>query len=113
MSDSILDPELIVGVKALTDFFNARGRRVTYSMLSKLTMPSAGKGPPIEGYFGNLPVFKPQKASAWYDSHITPRREVLFRKRPPKNVASTYRRRGRPREQQLTPQPAYNEGSRR
>jgi hypothetical protein len=100
--------ELIVGVKALTEFFNERGYRISYGTASKLTSPSVGKGPPIEGYFGNLPVFTPNKAMAWYRSRITPQRALLVNKRRPKTEeerrAEQLRRRERSRKSQATPQ---------
>jgi hypothetical protein len=97
--------EMIVGVKALVDFLNDRGCRITYGTASKLTSPSVGKGPSIEGYFGNLPVSTPEKALSWYRSRITPQRSLLVKKRRPKTVeerrAESARRRGRSRKPQL------------
>jgi hypothetical protein len=79
------DPELLVGVPALVEHLNKRGYKISRSMASKLTMPSNDRGPPREGYFGNLPCFDPQKAVAWYRGRMTPDRSLLFQKRRPKS----------------------------
>jgi hypothetical protein len=74
-----------------------------------MTSPKIGKGPPIEGYLGNLPAFTPDKVLSWYRSHITPRPALLVAKRRPKTAEERFaekeRRRGRPRKLQLTSQP--------
>jgi hypothetical protein len=103
MSDVSEEVEIIVGVKALEKFLNARGCRIKYGMLSKLTMPSSDKRPPIEGYIGNLPVFTPQKALAWYRSLILPQRTALFRQpsRKDDDQDATKPQRGRPRKQHV------------
>jgi hypothetical protein len=106
MSDSIHEPELFVAVKSLCDFLNGRGYRITYSLASKLTMPSADKGPPREGYFGSLPCFDPEKAVAWYRSRVTPSRSLLFRKRALKSEKERRAEQKRRRERSRKPRSA-------
>jgi hypothetical protein len=100
--------EMIVGVRALVDFLTERGYRITYATASKMTSPKIGKGPPIEGYFGNLPAFTPDKVLSWYRSRITPQRSLLVTKRRPKTAEERRiekeRRRGRQPKLQPAPQ---------
>lgn len=91
------DQELIVGVRALVEFLNQRGYRITYATASKLTSPKIGKGPPIDGFFGNLPVFNPEQVLSWYRSRITPQRSTLVAPRPPKTEEERRREKRRAR----------------
>jgi hypothetical protein len=73
--DHIDNEKLIVGYAPLSDFLTSEGFRISTSSLQKLGMPSAGgAGPPREGFWGNLPAFRPSRALDWARSRIRPSR---------------------------------------
>jgi hypothetical protein len=73
--DQINNEKLIVGYAPLADFLTSEGFRISKSSLQKFGMPSAGGvGPPREGYWGNLPAFRPSLALDWARARIRPSR---------------------------------------
>jgi hypothetical protein len=73
--DHIDNEKLIVGYAPLSEFLISEGFPISKSSLQKLGMPSAGgAGPPREGFWGNLPAFRPSLALEWARSRILPSR---------------------------------------
>jgi hypothetical protein len=72
--DHIDNEKLLVGYAPLSKFLTSEGFPISKSSLQKFGMPSAGGlGPPSEGYWGNLPAFRPSRALDWARSRIGPR----------------------------------------
>jgi hypothetical protein len=59
------DEPVITGYAALTEFFNKHGYRTARSTLTKMGSPAINTGPPVEGYYGKFPIFKPSRALQW------------------------------------------------
>jgi hypothetical protein len=69
--DHIDNEKLLVGYGPLSKFLTSEGFPISKSSLQKFGMPSAGGlGPPSEGYWGNLPAFRPSRALDWARSRI-------------------------------------------
>jgi hypothetical protein len=51
--------------RELAPFLSEHGYPISKSTLDKLGMPSRDEGPPIEGFWGNRALYKPEKALAW------------------------------------------------
>jgi hypothetical protein len=67
--------DYIIGYGPLAEFLTSKSFKISKSSLQKIGMPSAGGGGlPIEGYWGNLPAFRPSKALEWARSRIRPTR---------------------------------------
>jgi hypothetical protein len=52
----------------LVPFLNANGFPISESVLSKLSSPKVGKGPPIHSWWGKRPLYQPQPTLAWAKS---------------------------------------------
>jgi hypothetical protein len=63
---------LITGYTRLAEYLTAEGFKISRSTLQKFGMPSCGQGPPIEGYWSNLPAFRPSRALAWARARVRP-----------------------------------------
>jgi hypothetical protein len=65
----IMDDEsqerMIAGYRALADFFTKKGFKTSHSTMAKYCSPAINIGPPCEGYWGRLPIFKPSRALEW------------------------------------------------
>jgi len=69
--DQAHDEQLVTGYAALAKFLSSRGFPISKSSPQKFGMPSAGGiGPPSEGYWGNLPAFRQDRALDWARSRI-------------------------------------------
>jgi hypothetical protein len=55
-------------------FLNSEGFPLGESTLEKLCMPSRGEGPPIECFWGNRPLYRPDRGLDWAKSRLTPTR---------------------------------------
>jgi hypothetical protein len=67
----------------LVPFLNANGFPISESVLSKLSSPKVGKGPPIHSWWGKRPLHAPGPALEWAKS--------LLRDRPTDIATSTER----------------------
>jgi hypothetical protein len=57
----------------LVPFLNANGFPISESVLSKLSAPSVGKGPPIHSWWGKRPLYQPEPTLAWAKSLLRDR----------------------------------------
>src|SRR5262245_11081410 len=67
----------------LVPFLNGNGFPISESVLSKLSSPKVGKGPPIHSYWGKRPLHAPGPALEWAKG--------LLRDRPTDIAAQTER----------------------
>jgi hypothetical protein len=95
--DSVENEELLMGYGPLAKFLTSRCFPISKSSLQKIGRPSVNQGPPVEGYWGNLPAFRPSRALEWARSRIRPTRGQAPSKCVPENNAC-----GTPAEQQAT-----------
>ena len=49
----------------LVSFLNANGFPISESVLSKLSSPKVGKGPPIAAWWGKRPLHEPGPSLEW------------------------------------------------
>jgi hypothetical protein len=66
------DERLIVGYAPLASFLTNAGFPISKSTVSKYGSPAINIGPPIEGYWGRLPAFKPSQAIDWAKARLKP-----------------------------------------
>ena len=66
------DETLIVGYTPLASFLTKAGFPISKSTVSKYCSPAINIGPPIEGYWGRLPAFKPSRAIDWAKARLKP-----------------------------------------
>jgi hypothetical protein len=62
---AIDDEPVITGYAALTEFMNKHGFRTSRSTLTKICSPAVNSGPPVEGYYGKFPMFRPSRTLQW------------------------------------------------
>ena len=55
----------------LREFLNSEGFPLGESTFEKICMPSRGEGPPIEFFWGNRPLYKPERGLAWARSRLS------------------------------------------
>ncbi|QQO34499.1 hypothetical protein JJC00_01985 [Bradyrhizobium diazoefficiens] len=77
-----IDEKLIVGYAPLASFLTEAGFQISKSTVSKYCSPAINIGPPVEGYWGRLPAFKPSQAIAWARARLKPVGAVRTRSRP-------------------------------
>jgi hypothetical protein len=51
--------------RELVPIFHENGYPISFSRLNKLSMPSCGEGPPIDGWWGRLAIYDPHRALRW------------------------------------------------
>ena len=73
------DERLIPGHQLLAEFLTGRGYRTSKSTISKYCSPAINIGPPVEGYWGRWPLFKPSRALAWAKARTRPPDEAHSR----------------------------------
>jgi hypothetical protein len=56
--------------KQLVPFLNAHAFPISESVLSKLSAPKVGKGPPIAKWWGKRPLHAPEPSLAWAKSML-------------------------------------------
>ncbi len=66
------DEKLIVGYRQLAAFLTAEGFPTSKSTMSKYCSPAINIGPPVEGFWGKLPAFRPSRALAWARTRMRP-----------------------------------------
>jgi hypothetical protein len=77
MTDSSGPPERpIAGYSMLSEFLTCEGYPVSRSTLQKYCSPAINIGPPREGYWGRLPIFRPSRALRWARERIIPQRNM-------------------------------------
>src|SRR5215472_11772159 len=69
---SEVDESFIVGYGPLAEFLTARGYPTSKSTISKYCSPAINIGPPVEGFWGRLPAFKPSRVIAWAKARLRP-----------------------------------------
>jgi hypothetical protein len=67
---------MIAGYHELARFLNGEGFKTSHSTLAKYCSPAIGIGPPSEGYWGRLPIFKPSRVREWALARIRPAKSV-------------------------------------
>ena len=55
----------------LREFLNSEGFPLGESTFEKICMPSRGEGPPIEFFWGNRPLSKPERGLEWARSRLS------------------------------------------
>jgi len=55
----------------LREFLNSEGFPLGESTFEKICMPSRGEGPPIEFFWGNRPLYKPERGLEWARSRLS------------------------------------------
>jgi hypothetical protein len=51
--------------RELVPIFHENGYPISFSRLNKLSMPSCGEGPPVDGWWGRLAIYDPHRALRW------------------------------------------------
>jgi hypothetical protein len=69
MDDATQEP-LLAGYGQLAEFLTSKGFKTSHSTMAKYGSPAIDTGPPREGYWGRLPVFKPSRALEWARNRI-------------------------------------------
>jgi hypothetical protein len=64
----------IVGYRPLSEFLTGAGYPISCSSLQKYCSPAIAIGPPIESYWGRLPMFEPSRALDWAKRRVRPAR---------------------------------------
>jgi hypothetical protein len=59
----------------LCAFLNAEGFPLGASTLDKLCMPSRGEGPEIACFWGNRPLYEPERGLEWARSRLSQTRK--------------------------------------
>jgi hypothetical protein len=80
------DERLIVGYTSLACFLREAGYPISRSTVSKYCSPAINIGPPVEGYWGRLPAFKPSRAKDWAKARLKPVDAVRTKSRPEQEV---------------------------
>jgi hypothetical protein len=78
MSDPVTSavPKPLLTRKELRAYINSQGIPLGASTLEKLAMPSRGEGPPIECFWGNRPLYKPERGLEWAKGRLTKNRNT-------------------------------------
>jgi hypothetical protein len=73
MPDQIASPapKPLLTREELRQYINDAGIPLGASTLEKLCMPSRGEGPPIECFWGNRPLYKPDHGLEWARGRLT------------------------------------------
>jgi hypothetical protein len=67
---SEVDENFIIGYGPLAEYLTGQGFRTSKSTISKYCSPAINIGPPVEGFWGRLPAFKPSRAIEWAKMRI-------------------------------------------
>jgi hypothetical protein len=62
----------IVGLGPLAEFLTDNGFPLSPSTVRKYCSPAIDIGPPVQAYWGRLPVFSPNEALAWARARLKP-----------------------------------------
>ena len=62
----------IAGYAALAKLLTDEGYPTSRSTVTKYCAPSVNIGPPVESYWGKLPIFKPSRVLAWARGRLKP-----------------------------------------
>jgi len=84
MGDS--DERLIVGYPSLASFLTEAGFPISKSTVSKYCSPAINIGPPVEGYWGRLPAFKPSRTIDWAKARLKPVGAARTKSRPDQEI---------------------------
>ena len=68
----LADEKQIVGHGPLAEFLTDKGFPLSKSTVSKYCSPAIDIGPPVQAYWGRLPVFSPSHALAWARARLKP-----------------------------------------
>jgi hypothetical protein len=66
----------IAGHRALAAFLTEHGFPTSHSTVAKHCSPAINTGPPIEGYWGRLPLFAPSRTLKWARDRVRPAKAV-------------------------------------
>jgi hypothetical protein len=58
--------------RQLAEFLTQAGFPLSYSTLEKYCSPAINTGPPIDGYWGRCPMYRPDLALAWAQARLRP-----------------------------------------
>jgi len=84
MDDNV--ERLIAGYASLASFLTERGFRISKSTVSKYCSPAINIGPPVEGYWGRLPAFKPSRTIDWAKARLKPVGAARTKSRPDQEI---------------------------
>jgi hypothetical protein len=70
--DTVDQEKPIAGHRALAQFLTEQGFPLSHSSVAKYCSPAINTGPPIEGYWGRLPLFLPSRSLKWARSRVQP-----------------------------------------
>jgi hypothetical protein len=62
--------EKLLARRALAEWLTEQGYPISYSTITKYCSPAINIGPPVEGYWGRLPMHSPSRALEWARSRM-------------------------------------------
>jgi hypothetical protein len=68
---TVMDDKLLTR-RQLAEFLTQAGFPTSYSTLTKYCSPAINVGPPVEAYWGRLPMHRPDRALAWAKGRLRP-----------------------------------------
>lgn len=68
--------ERLLTRRQLAEFLTQAGFPTAYSTLNKYCSPAINTGPPVEAYWGRIPLHSPSQALAWARARLRPALEV-------------------------------------
>jgi hypothetical protein len=71
MADSTEFPPLLTRTQA-AQFLKSRGLPITKRYFEKLSVPSGGRGPRVDRWFGNRALYRPEDVLAWAEGRCKP-----------------------------------------
>jgi hypothetical protein len=73
MSDQVTSPapKPLLTREELRQYINSEGIPLGASTLDKLCMPSRNEGPEVECFWGNRPLYNPERGLQWARSRLT------------------------------------------
>jgi hypothetical protein len=77
---SEVEENFIIGYRPLAEYLRGQGFPISKSTVSKWCSPAMKTGPPIEGFWGRLPAFKPSSVIAWAKARMRPADEARSRR---------------------------------
>jgi hypothetical protein len=70
--DTVDQEKPIAGHRALAEFLTDQGYRTSHSTMARYCSPKISTGPPVEGYWGRLPLFLPSRALKRAQDRVQP-----------------------------------------
>lgn len=64
--------EKLLTRRQLVEFLNGEGFPMGFSTLQKYCSPAINCGPPIEAWWGRLPMYRPSRALEWARARLRP-----------------------------------------